>query len=56
MQDQFCEHVYKNTGSDICPLCGKDTHEIDWKLIAEQRRTHREIHGVLYNKAEWWSI
>jgi hypothetical protein len=38
----------------ICPLCGRDTHEVDWKLAAEQ---HKE--WIASGKARydgWWSI
>ena len=52
----MCEHVYKDMGADICPKCGKDTHETNWAFIASERRKHREKHGIFYNVKEWWSI
>ena len=53
---EFCEHVYKDMGAFICPLCGKDTHEVDWDLYMEQRREHREKYGWFHNVGVWWSI
>lgn len=52
----MCEHVYKNMGSKICPLCNEETHEIDWALINLQRIAHREQYGLLYTTNVWWSI
>lgn len=50
----YCKHVYKNVGVDICPDCNKPTHEIDWKLLAEQ---HREwIDSGKATPQGWWSI
>jgi predicted Fe-S protein YdhL (DUF1289 family) len=51
-----CDHVYKNTGTDICSSCGRDTHEIDWALLRKQRKAYREEHGLFYTTNEWWSI
>jgi hypothetical protein len=51
---EYCRHVYEQVGADICPDCGKDTHEIDWKLVEEQ---HKE--WIASGKATlqgWWSI
>jgi hypothetical protein len=44
-------------GTDICPLCGKDTHETDWKVVHEDRRLHKEKYGLFYQAPQvWWSI
>ena len=54
MAGLICEHVYRNMGADVCPLCGKDTHETDWQ---EQHKLHRE--WIASGKAVaqgWWSI
>ena len=51
---EFCNHVYRITGKDICPECGKDTHETDWALVARQREE-----WIVSGKAVaqgWWSI
>jgi RNA polymerase subunit RPABC4/transcription elongation factor Spt4 len=50
----MCEHVYKEMGTDICPLCGKDTHKVNWEA---QHELHRE--WIASGKATpqgWWSI
>jgi len=54
MAGLICEHVYRIMNADICPKCDKPTHEIDWKLVAEQ---HKD--WIASGKAElqgWWSI
>lgn len=28
-----CVHVYQYVNASICPHCGQDTHEPDWKLL-----------------------
>lgn len=52
----YCEHVYKITNVDICLTCGKDTHEINWEFIKNERIKHREKYGLFYTVREWWSI
>jgi hypothetical protein len=50
----MCEHVYKYVYAAICPKCGKNTHETDWKFQAD---LHRK--WIADGKAElqgWWSI
>jgi hypothetical protein len=32
---EHCKHVYEDVGAPVCPLCGKYTHEADWKFQAE---------------------
>lgn len=54
MTELYCEHVYKDMGTDICQLCGKDTHRTDWK---QQHDLHKE--WIASGKAVaqgWWSI
>ena len=50
-----CAHVYENRGVDICDLCGKDTHEINW---AQQNELHRQWKLEHPNATSdgWWSI
>jgi rRNA maturation endonuclease Nob1 len=50
----FCDHVYNNRDEDICSLCGKPTHKINWE---EQHEYHRK--WIAEGKATlqgWWSI
>lgn len=52
--EQHCKHVYEYVHADICPLCGKFTHETDWDLLHEQ---HREwIASGKSVSQGWWSI
>ena len=50
----MCEHVYKNMHTDICPLCGEKTREIDWST---QHQLHKEWIASGKSVAQgWWSI
>ena len=53
---EHCKHVYRDLKANPCPLCGGDTHTIDWNLLREQRNKHREEKGLFYTVKEWWSI
>jgi RNA polymerase subunit RPABC4/transcription elongation factor Spt4 len=64
MPTKYCRHVYELVRAPICPECGKDTHETDWKVVAEQRRQWiadgkadavicPDCGGTIRN---WWSI
>ena len=50
-----CEHVYKLTGVDPCPLCGKPTHEINWRQVHEQHNQYK-IHNWGYPIKQQWEI
>jgi len=64
MPTKYCEHVYKNMNANPCPLCGKDTHETDFKLQADLRKKHYEEGKHLKYICEdcggtirgWWDI
>ena len=51
-------------GMSICPKCGKDTHETDYKLQSELRKKHYEEGKHLANICPdcggtirgWWDI
>jgi hypothetical protein len=50
----MCPHVYEETDTDICNLCGKPTHRIDWSIA---QKLHKE--WIASGKATaqgWWSI
>lgn len=36
----YCRHIYENVGADICPDCGKDTHETDFALTNKLHKQH----------------
>jgi len=49
-----CRHIYEDVGSEVCPDCGRYTHETDWNF---QHQLHRE--WISSGKAEsqgWTSI
>lgn len=50
----MCEHIYKIVNADICPKCGRDTHETNWKQIAEQHKKWVKENPNF--KYQWWSI
>jgi hypothetical protein len=54
----YCKHVYEYVTITYgnCSSCGQPAHQIDWELLAKQRKEHRDKYGLLYIKAEWWSI
>ena len=34
-----CKHIYEYEGTEVCPLCGRDTHEPNYKL---QTKLHKQ--------------
>ena len=44
----MCRHIYYRIGVDVCPECGRDTHETDF---AFQRKLHEE--WIEQGKADW---
>jgi len=54
MTAAVCHHVYEYTGKDLCPSCGKPTHEINWDLTHEQHRDW--ISSGKATLQGWWSI
>ena len=60
----YCIHVYEYVGAEVCPHCGRDTHEADFETTAEIIRNHYkngddlpyvcgECNGTI---RIWWSI
>ena len=50
-----CRHVYENIGADVCPACGRVTHEVKWE---EQHAIHHQykIDNPNAKSDGWWSI
>lgn len=49
-----CFHIYEYVGQELCPQCGKTTHEIDW---AKENAAHDEFIESGQAVAQgWWSI
>lgn len=51
---EYCEHVYKDMGQDLCPKCGRDTHETDWAKEAQIMKQWHADGKAVYGG--WWSI
>jgi predicted Fe-S protein YdhL (DUF1289 family) len=51
-----CRHVYEIVHEDICSMCGRDTHEINWVQELKHRRAYAEQVGLDYKKTGWTSI
>lgn len=43
-----CRHIYQRVAAEICPDCGRDTHETDFEL---QRQLHKQ--WIEDGKADW---
>lgn len=43
-----CRHIYQRVAAEICPDCGRDTHETDFAL---QRELHKQ--WIEDGKADW---
>ena len=65
MSDQkYCKHVYEYMNANPCPLCGRETHETDFKAISKLHKQWwadgkadwsicKECGGTIRG---WWSI
>ena len=51
-----CEHIYKNMGAEICPLCNNPTHEIDWVKENAMHRKWLKDNPDAWKSVGWWSI
>ena len=37
-----CRHIYEYVNAEICPDCGRDTHEPDWEASKKIVKDHYE--------------
>lgn len=51
-----CIHIYKNIGSEICPFCDKNTHEINWQLQNKLQKDWLKKNPDAWKNTGWWSI
>jgi hypothetical protein len=51
-----CYHIYQNTGYEVCPKCGRDTHETDWSKQLKLRKKWLKDNPLAYKEVGWWSI
>lgn len=51
-----CEHIYKNIGVEVCPKCGRDTHEINWQEQKTLKKQWLKDNPLAWKNVGWWSI
>jgi predicted Fe-S protein YdhL (DUF1289 family) len=51
----MCIHIYQNVDSDICPYCGRDTHEVDYNKQRELKEKWK-LENPDAKYGGWWSI
>jgi hypothetical protein len=50
----YCEHVYKDVGCDVCPICKGVTHETDWDF--QNKLLNWWPNSGNAKLVGWWSI
>ena len=51
----MCIHIYTNLNVDVCPYCGRDTHETNWKEQSELNKKWK-LENPDAKFGGWWSI
>ncbi len=51
-----CIHVYQYVGAEVCPHCGRDTHEPDFKKQNKINRDWLKRNPNAWREVGWWSI
>ena len=51
-----CIHVYQTIGAEVCPHCGRDTHEPDFKKQNKINREWLKRNPDAWREVGWWSI
>lgn len=51
-----CRHIYEYVNAAICPDCGRDTHEPDWKAINAYHKKWLKKNPDAWKEVGWWSI
>jgi hypothetical protein len=52
----ICHHIYEIVGTDICPDCGEETHEINWIEYNEANKEWLRRNPDAWRQVGWWSI
>ena len=52
----YCAHVYKDMGQEICPLCGKSAHSINWAKENKLMKQWLKDNPDAWKEVGWWSI
>lgn len=50
-----CKHIYENINEEVCSLCGRLTHEINWEEEVKLMREWKEANPTAKYEG-WWSI
>ena len=51
-----CKHIYEYVNAEICPFCGRDTHEPNFKTINKQNKQWLKNNPEAWREVGWWSI
>jgi len=51
-----CIHVYQYVGAEVCPHCGRDTHEPDMEKQNKINRDWLKRNPNAWREVGWWSI
>ena len=51
-----CKHVYEYVNAEVCPFCGRDTHEPDWQKINAENQQWLKDNPEAWRSVGWWSI
>lgn len=51
-----CRHIYEYVGSEVCPDCGRYTHEPDFKAINAYNKQWLKDNPEAWRTVGWWSI
>lgn len=56
MSQKFCKHVYEYVKAEVCPDCGKYTHEPNWEKINKENKQWLKDNPEAWRTVGWWSI
>lgn len=56
MAGLICRHVYEIVGAEICPDCGRNTHEINWEEQKKLQKEWLKKNPDAWRNVGWWSI
>lgn len=51
-----CRHIYEYVGSEICPDCGRYTHEPNFQEINKYNKQWLKDNPEAWRTVGWWSI
>ena len=51
-----CRHIYEYVNAEICPDCGRDTHEPDFEKMNAYNKKWLKDNPEAWRSVGWWSI